>query len=249
MALDLIAVDLTTEVVRTARLVLRPFRPDDVDAVHVACQSPDIARWISSVGVPYTREDAEAFVLGEAPGERRAGRALTVAIEADGALVGASGVHRIGQHPLGPEVGYWIAPEGRGHGYAAEAAHALADWAIGLGAPRVYLVADVLNTGAHRPEGRLQPGGRAALVPPLPGRQQRRRRPVLPAARRLTPSRGRRRAASRPPRCGGRLAGARSAVGQTVAGCRSPAAPAIAIAAADAAPFPGSTGVPRRIRP
>ena len=148
--IDLTGIDLTTEVVRTDRLVLRPFRPDDVEAVHAACQSPDIARWITSVGVPYTREDAEAFVLGEAPGERQAGRALTVAIEAGGRLVGASGVHRIGQHPLGPEIGYWVAPGARGAGYAAEAAHALADWAIGLGAPRVYLVADVLNTGSQQ---------------------------------------------------------------------------------------------------
>ncbi|CCH90064.1 GCN5-related N-acetyltransferase (fragment) [Modestobacter italicus] len=72
-----------------------------------------------------------------------------MAIEADGRLVGSTGVHRIGQHPLGPEVGYWIAPQGRGHGYAAEAAHAMAEWAIGLGAPRVYLVADVANTGSQ----------------------------------------------------------------------------------------------------
>ena len=147
--MDLSGIDLTTEVVRTPRLVLRPFRPDDVDAVFAACQTPDIGRWIPAIGAAYTREDAVAFVTGEAPTARRDGTGLTVAIEADGVLVGASGVHRIGQHPLGPEVGYWIAPEGRGHGYAAEAAHALADWAIGLGASRVYLVADVANTGSQ----------------------------------------------------------------------------------------------------
>ncbi|GAB4080346.1 GNAT family N-acetyltransferase [Modestobacter muralis] len=142
-------IDLTTETIRTARLVLRPFRPDDVDAVFAACQDPEIPRWIAAVGVPYTREDAAAFVLGEAPGQRREGTGLTVAVEADGELVGASGVQRIGQHPIGPEVGYWITPRARGRGYAAEAAHALADWAIGLGAPRVYLVADVANTGSQ----------------------------------------------------------------------------------------------------
>ena len=183
--LDLTGIDLVTEVVRTPRLVLRPFRADDVDAVHAACQSPDIARWISAVSVPYTREDAAAWVTGEAPGMRRDGTGLTVAIEADGRFVGSGGVHRIGQHPLGPEVGYWIAPEARGHGYAAEAAHALAEWAIGLGAPRVYLVADVLNPGSQavarragfRQEGVLRSylhyrdgsRGDAALFARLPG--------------------------------------------------------------------------------
>ena len=74
---------------------------------------------------------------------------MSVAIEAGGRLVGSSGVHRIGEHPMGPEIGYWIAPGARGRGYAAEAAHALAEWALGLGAHRVYLVADVLNTGSQ----------------------------------------------------------------------------------------------------
>ena len=147
--MDLSGIDLINETVRTDRLVLRPFRPDDVDAVFAACQDPEILRWIAAVGVPYRREDAAAFVLGEAPGQRREGTGLTVAIEADGELVGASGVQRIGQHPIGPEVGYWITPQARGRGYAAEAAHALADWAIGLGAPRVYLVADVANAGSQ----------------------------------------------------------------------------------------------------
>jgi RimJ/RimL family protein N-acetyltransferase len=41
---------------------------------------------------------------------------MNVAVEADGVLAGAGGVHRIGQHPLGPEIGYWIAREGRGKG-------------------------------------------------------------------------------------------------------------------------------------
>ena len=183
--IDLSGIDLTTETVRTDRLVLRPFREDDVDAVHAACQSPDIARWISAIAVPYTRDDAVAFVTGEAPAMRRDGMGLTVAIEADGVLVGSSGVHRIGQHPLGPEIGYWIAPEARGHGYAPEAAHALAEWALGLGAPRVYLVADVLNTGSQhvaRRAGFSQEGvlrsylayrdgsrGDAALFSRLPG--------------------------------------------------------------------------------
>jgi RimJ/RimL family protein N-acetyltransferase len=183
--IDLTGIDLTTEVVRTPRLVLRPFREDDVEAVHTACQDPEIGRWIPSVGLSYTRADAIAWVTREAPGERAAGTALTAAIEVDGRLVGSTGVHRIGQHPLGPEVGYWIARDARGHGYAQEAAHAMAEWAIGLGAPRVYLVADVGNPGSQqvaRKAGFRQEGvlraylhygdgsrGDAALFSRLPG--------------------------------------------------------------------------------
>jgi RimJ/RimL family protein N-acetyltransferase len=38
-----------------------------------------------------------------------------------------------------------VAPWARREGYAAEAARGLADWAFGLGAPRVHLFADVRN--------------------------------------------------------------------------------------------------------
>ncbi|HEV7872364.1 MAG TPA: GNAT family protein [Modestobacter sp.] len=110
---------------------------------------------------------------------------IDLTTEVDGRVVGSTGVHRIGQHPLGPEIGYWIAAEARGRGYAAETTHALAERAIGVGAPRVYLVADVRNGGSQavaRRAGFAQEGvlrsylryrdgscGDAALFARLPG--------------------------------------------------------------------------------
>jgi RimJ/RimL family protein N-acetyltransferase len=148
VSLDLSDVDLTTEVVRTERLVLRPYHPDDLEAVHRACQDPDIQYWITAIPVPYTREVARTFVEETTVSERAEGRSLSVAIEADGELVGSSGVYPRSEGRLGPEIGYWVAPWARGSGYAAEAARALADWAIAHGAPRVHLFADVRNTAS-----------------------------------------------------------------------------------------------------
>ncbi len=146
--MDLTLIDLPTAVVRTERLVLRPYRPEDADAVHRACQDADIQRWLTAVAVPYTGEDARAWVEELAPAERATGEGLPTVVEADGELVGAAGVH-FRPSRLGPEIGYWIAPWARGRGYAAEAAHALAAWALGLGAPRVHLYADVGNTASQ----------------------------------------------------------------------------------------------------
>jgi RimJ/RimL family protein N-acetyltransferase len=164
--MDLSDVDLTTEVVRTERLVLRPYRPDDEDAVFGACQAEDIQRWITPIPSPYTREDAREFVTETAPGERAAGRGLPVAMEADGVLVGSSGLH-FWPGRLGPEIGYWVAPEARGRGYAAEATRALAAWAFAHGAPRAHLWVDVDNLPsqavAHRAGFEREGVVRAAL--------------------------------------------------------------------------------------
>ena len=71
MSLDLSSIDLRTEVVRTGRLLLRPFRPDDEDAVFRACQDPETQRWIGVLPVPYTRADAREYVTGTARGTAR----------------------------------------------------------------------------------------------------------------------------------------------------------------------------------
>jgi RimJ/RimL family protein N-acetyltransferase len=42
-------------------IVLRPFTEDDVPAITLACQDPEIPRW-TSIPSPYTEEDARAFV-------------------------------------------------------------------------------------------------------------------------------------------------------------------------------------------
>ena len=131
-----------------ARFHLRPYRPDDEDAVFTACQDPDIQRWNTVIPSPYTRAVARNWVREQAPRERSEGRGMPVVVEAGGRLVGSSGVE-FTPGVLGPGIGYWIAPEARGRGYAAEAARALAEWTLGHGAPRVYLVVDVRNTASQ----------------------------------------------------------------------------------------------------
>ena len=143
-ALDLTDVDLATESLRTARLHLRPFRADDVDAVHRASQDPESQRWITALPVPYTREDARRFVQDVATRERTDRLGLSVVIEDDAGFAGTAGLYlRPGR--LGPEIGYTVAPWARGRGYASEAARALADWGLAHGAPRVHVYVDVRN--------------------------------------------------------------------------------------------------------
>jgi RimJ/RimL family protein N-acetyltransferase len=134
-------------VVRTERLVLRPHRLDDVDAVHRASQDPESQRWITAMPVPYTREDARRFIEDVAMRERFDGLGLPAVVEVDGAFAGTAGI-RMRPGRLGPEIGYSIAPWARGRGYATEAARALADWGLAHGAPRVHMFVDVRNAAS-----------------------------------------------------------------------------------------------------
>lgn len=144
----------------TARLTLRPFAPEDVPAVHAACQDPDILRW-TALPEPYERRHAQEYVLGIAPSGWREDTAYTFGVftRDGGELVGSVGLVRI--TPPGPagreaELGYWTAKEQRRRGYTAEAAGAVADWALGeLGVERLEWVAEVGNAASRAVAERL----------------------------------------------------------------------------------------------
>jgi len=131
------------------RVRLRPWGPDDVDAVVAACQDPELQRW-TQVPVPYRRDDAEGFVGGIAAETWAAGGALFAVAPRDGGPLLVS----IGLFPPSDgfgEAGYWTVREHRGQGYTAEALGALADWVFGdLGLRRLELFVDPANVGSRR---------------------------------------------------------------------------------------------------
>lgn len=131
------------------RVVLRPWRVGDVDAVTAACQDPEIQRW-TQVPVPYRPEDAEGFVGSTAEETRAGGGALfAVTVGEEGTLVGSIGLFPP-QDGVG-EIGYWTVAGQRGRGLTAEAVRVLTDWAFGeLGLHRVELHVDPANTGSRR---------------------------------------------------------------------------------------------------
>jgi RimJ/RimL family protein N-acetyltransferase len=131
-----------------ARVRLRPWRADDVDAVFAACQDAEIQRW-TQVPVPYAREHAEGFVSGIAAETWAEGGGLFAVEPRDGGrLVGS-----IGLFPPSDgfaEAGYWTAPGGRRQGYTAEALGLLCAWAFDeVGLRRVELVVDPDNAGSR----------------------------------------------------------------------------------------------------
>ncbi|MEH1097754.1 GNAT family N-acetyltransferase [Micromonospora sp. CPCC 205561] len=154
-------------------LLLRPWRATDADAVHRACQDPDIQRW-TTVPRPYRPEHAQAFVTEVAPADWAAGTGAPFAVcdAATGELVGSCGLVSIDTVLRSGEVGYWTAPWARGAGVSVRATRAVARWAFdSLRLRRLIWQAEVGNHASRlvalragfRVEGRLR------LADPAPG--------------------------------------------------------------------------------
>ncbi|MGN9779238.1 GNAT family N-acetyltransferase [Micromonospora sp. H33] len=163
-----------------AGLLLRPWRATDADAVHRACQDPDIQRW-TTVPRPYLPEHARWFVseFSDRQWKEGVGAPFAVCDAASGELLGSCGLVSVDARRGSGEIGYWTAPWARGHGVTVRAARAVARWAFDdLELRRLTWQAEVgnhvsrlvaLRTG-FRIEGRLRlaephpEGGRDAWI-------------------------------------------------------------------------------------
>jgi RimJ/RimL family protein N-acetyltransferase len=116
--------------IRTQRLLLRPLRADDGEAVFAQFANWEVIRWLSSPPWPYTREDARSFL--EVCDRNAADEAAELAIIRDGSLIGGIGVRvwpaRRVQRGPGPFVGYWLGQPHWGNGYMTEAARGVLAW-------------------------------------------------------------------------------------------------------------------------
>ena len=135
--------------IETARLLLRPLEPGDVEALHAYQSRPDVCRYI-----PYEPRSREVIAERLADPEKsrstldQEGQVMDVAVVlkdtgeliGDAVLIWQSAEHRNG------EIGYVINPDHAGRGYATEAAAAMLALAFdGLGLRRVIGRIDARN--------------------------------------------------------------------------------------------------------
>jgi RimJ/RimL family protein N-acetyltransferase len=140
-------VDAAFDRLTSPRLVLRRFRAADISAFVRYRADADMARFQSWEN--FTTEDGERFfewVSAQHPDT--AGEWFQVAVELreSGALVGDCGLHALADPADEVEIGFTLAPEHQGHGYAGEALACLLDYVFGrLGKSRAVAITDVRN--------------------------------------------------------------------------------------------------------
>jgi RimJ/RimL family protein N-acetyltransferase len=124
-------------------LVLRPPRLDDVDAIAVACNDDEIARFIPLMPSPYERTDAEWWI-GRCEQVWADGSAFPfVIVDATaGRLLGA-----IELRPGDGSIGYWVDAPARGRGVATRALRLLCEWHADR---PLHLVTHPDNAGSQR---------------------------------------------------------------------------------------------------
>jgi RimJ/RimL family protein N-acetyltransferase len=119
-------VSATIPTLRTARLVLDAFEPDDAAELQRLAGDREIADTTLAIPHPYELDHALAWI-GNQRKETARGRAANFAIRlsAGSPIIGSAGLRDIDVEHLQAELGFWIGREWWGQGYAREAAAAV----------------------------------------------------------------------------------------------------------------------------
>ena len=130
---------------RTARLLLRSFRHEDIPALVPLIGAREIAATTAKIPHPYTENDAQTF-LDQSSDDFRAGRSISYAITlaTTGELCGGIGLTITPEHQRA-ELGYWIGVPYWGQGIATEAAGAVA--AFGFESLKLHRIHAFVHAG------------------------------------------------------------------------------------------------------
>jgi RimJ/RimL family protein N-acetyltransferase len=136
----------------TSRLLLRPFRAEDLTAFVAYRSHPDVARY-QSWDTSYSMADAERFLASQQGIELGTPGAWLqlAAVDRTGRLCGDCAVHVVTDQPATAEVGVTFAPAHQGSGLATEAlAAVISELFSEHGLHRVYAQAADRNVAVHR---------------------------------------------------------------------------------------------------
>jgi RimJ/RimL family protein N-acetyltransferase len=135
--------------IRTADVVLRPPRVEDIDAMMPAFSDPEIRE---AGNLPNLDREEMLQTLPHLPALAASGRLLPLvaADAARGEVLGGGTLHHLDAERAIVEIGYWLLPHARGRGVATRIARLLAEHAFSLGVRRVEAYVNVGNSASDR---------------------------------------------------------------------------------------------------
>lgn len=132
----------------TDRLIVRRFRPDDLDSFVAYRADPDVARFQSWEN--FTRAEGVQFIAEMArqhpdtPGEWFQ---FAVELKSTGKMIGDCALHAFAERRTEAEIGFSLASAYQGRGYAREALAGLLDYAFStLKKSRIEALTDARNS-------------------------------------------------------------------------------------------------------
>jgi ribosomal-protein-alanine N-acetyltransferase len=136
----------------TARLVLRPLRPDDLEPLHAEVGSDAEVTWDHRA---HSLEETRAALDGKLRHAREHGFGMLAVVERDGGrLLGYGGLQHLEGGPE-VEVGYYLGRRGWGRGLGSEVARAAVDHGFAdLGLERIVAVVRPENAASQRVLGK-----------------------------------------------------------------------------------------------
>ncbi|MEN9221740.1 MAG: GNAT family N-acetyltransferase [Thermostichus sp. BF3_bins_97] len=142
----------------TERLLLRPLNWEDLEDLACIYADPRVTRYISTTGLPRSREETISFLQRITTAEKERGLSLwAFVLKATGHLIGRGGPsfqEVEGQEEL--EIGWALAYNYWGKGLASEAARAARDYLLwDLGWERLISIIDPPNIASQRVAERL----------------------------------------------------------------------------------------------
>ncbi len=107
--------------IETERLILRPYTPEDWEAVHEYGADPDFSKY--EMWGPNSVEDTKKFIadmMVEAATEPRYRFGFAVHLKSEDRLIGGCGIRRDSQQSSMANLGWSIHPNYQGQGFATE---------------------------------------------------------------------------------------------------------------------------------
>ena len=137
----------------TERLIVRPFRLEDLGAFVAYRSDPEVARF-QSWDCPYPADSAESFLRAQRDlefGQAGAWVQLAIVDRGTGAVYGDCAVRVVTDQPATAELGITLAPKSQGKGVASEALTAVVTELFEHhGLHRVFAQADDRNVSVQR---------------------------------------------------------------------------------------------------